>query len=97
MGCGFATWNFSQRMALSRVCKQVISSGRMLPSITAGVRLKHTLPNLPYDYGALEPVISADIMRLHHEKHHATYVNNLNNAEEQLKKCVDSGKPSTKW
>ncbi|XP_022241157.1 superoxide dismutase [Mn], mitochondrial-like isoform X2 [Limulus polyphemus] len=45
---------------------------------------KHTLPDLPYDYNALEPVISAEIMRLHHQKHHATYVNNLNIAEDKL-------------
>lgn len=47
-------------------------------------RNKHTLPDLPYDYNALEPVISAEIMQLHHSKHHATYVNNLNVAEEKL-------------
>lgn len=45
---------------------------------------KHTLPDLPYDYNALEPVISAEIMQLHHSKHHAAYVNNLNIAEEKL-------------
>ncbi|XP_076307855.1 superoxide dismutase [Mn], mitochondrial-like [Tachypleus tridentatus] len=45
---------------------------------------KHTLPDLPYDYNALEPVISAEIMQLHHRKHHATYVNNFNAAEEKL-------------
>ncbi|CAF1558639.1 unnamed protein product [Rotaria magnacalcarata] len=44
---------------------------------------KHTLPDLPYDYNALEPVISGDIMKLHHQKHHAAYVNNLNVAEEK--------------
>ena len=33
-------------------------------------RSKHTLPDLPYDYSALEPVISAEIMQLHHSKHH---------------------------
>lgn len=38
----------------------------------------HTLPDLPYDYGDLEPVISAEIMTLHHSKHHNAYVNNLN-------------------
>ena len=48
------------------------------------MRSKHTLPDLPYDYNALEPVISADIMKLHHQKHHAAYVNNLNVAEEKL-------------
>ena len=54
-------------------------------------RLKHTLPPLPYGYNALEPAISAEIMQLHHQKHHATYVNNLNAAEEQLKDCSERG------
>lgn len=38
------------------------------------------LPALPYAYDALEPVIDADTMRFHHDKHHATYVANLNKA-----------------
>jgi superoxide dismutase, Fe-Mn family len=41
-----------------------------------------TLPPLPYDYKALEPHIDEPTMRLHHDKHHATYVNNLNAALE---------------
>ncbi|KAJ5961312.1 manganese superoxide dismutase [Penicillium vulpinum] len=40
----------------------------------------HTLPPLPYAYDALEPVISKQIMELHHQKHHQTYINNLNAA-----------------
>ncbi|KAL3174926.1 hypothetical protein MRX96_010951 [Rhipicephalus microplus] len=61
----------------------------------AGGRSKHTLPDLPYDYKALEPIISADIMHVHHDKHHAAYVNNLNAAEEKMsealaKKCTQS-------
>ncbi|KRX27499.1 Superoxide dismutase [Mn], mitochondrial [Trichinella nelsoni] len=52
------------------------------------LRKKHTLPDLPYDFGALEPYISAEIMRLHHQKHHATYVNNLNIAEEKHKEAL---------
>ena len=42
-----------------------------------------TLPELPYEYEALGPIISADIMRLHHGKHHQTYVDRLNDAIEQ--------------
>lgn len=44
------------------------------------VRTKATLPDLPYDYGALEPAISGKIMELHHDKHHNTYVNSYNDA-----------------
>uniref|UniRef100_A0A0E0DPY0 Superoxide dismutase n=1 Tax=Oryza meridionalis TaxID=40149 RepID=A0A0E0DPY0_9ORYZ len=49
------------------------------------------LPDLPYDYGALEPAISGEIMRLHHQKHHATYVANYNKALEQLDAAVAKG------
>ncbi|MGH2497312.1 MAG: superoxide dismutase [Ktedonobacteraceae bacterium] len=38
------------------------------------------VPSLPYDYNALEPYIDTQTMQLHHDKHHAAYVNNLNNA-----------------
>ena len=41
------------------------------------------LPTLPYELNALEPVINAEIMNLHYNKHHQTYVNNLNKALEQ--------------
>ena len=40
------------------------------------------LRSLPYDFGALEPYIDARIMELHHDKHQAAYVNNLNKALE---------------
>ena len=42
------------------------------------------LPDLPYDFGALEPCISGQIMQLHHQRHHATYVKQLNLSLEQL-------------
>ena len=40
------------------------------------------LPDLPYSFDALEPVIDAKTMEVHHDKHHATYVNNLSEAVE---------------
>ena len=44
----------------------------------------YTLPELPYDYSALEPHISARIMELHHTKHHKAYVDGANNALAQM-------------
>ena len=41
--------------------------------------MKHELPELPYAKNALEPHISAETLEYHHDKHHAAYVNNLNN------------------
>ncbi|MDQ6736379.1 MAG: superoxide dismutase [Gemmatimonadota bacterium] len=43
-----------------------------------------TLPPLPYDFAALEPSIDAKTMEIHHDKHHAAYVNNLNAALEKV-------------
>lgn len=40
----------------------------------------YTLPDLPYDFGALAPHIDEETMRLHHDKHHAAYVKNVNDA-----------------
>jgi superoxide dismutase, Fe-Mn family len=40
----------------------------------------YTLPDLPYDYNALEPHIDEQTMRIHHTKHHQAYVNNANDA-----------------
>jgi len=48
---------------------------------------KFTLSPLPYAYEALEPVISKQIMELHHDKHHAAYVNGANAALEKLEKA----------
>jgi Fe-Mn family superoxide dismutase len=44
--------------------------------------MSHKLPDLPYDFSALEPYIDARTMEIHHQKHHAAYVNNLNGALE---------------
>jgi Fe-Mn family superoxide dismutase len=45
--------------------------------------MAHELPPLPYDAAALEPHIDAQTMQIHHGKHHAAYVNNLNAALEK--------------
>ncbi|MGV8978727.1 MAG: superoxide dismutase [Cellulomonas sp.] len=51
----------------------------------------YTLPDLPYDYAALEPHISGRIMQLHHDKHHAAYVAGANTALTKLAEARDSG------
>lgn len=60
-----------------------------LSKISAGVLRKFgssqplakvTLPELKYNYSALEPVLSAKLLELHHKKHHQAYVTNLNAA-----------------
>ena len=51
----------------------------------------YTLPDLPYDPGALEPHISGRIMELHHGKHHATYVKGANTALEKLQELRAGG------
>jgi superoxide dismutase, Fe-Mn family len=50
----------------------------------------YELPDLPYDYGALQPHISGEIMELHHSKHHATYVKGVNTALEKLADARDN-------
>jgi len=51
----------------------------------------YTLPELAYDYAALEPSISASIMELHHSKHHQAYVTGANTALAQLTEARDKG------
>ncbi|QVQ50467.1 superoxide dismutase [Spiractinospora alimapuensis] len=51
----------------------------------------YTLPELPYDYAALEPHISGKIMELHHDKHHAAYVAGANSALDALAEARDKG------
>jgi Fe-Mn family superoxide dismutase len=52
---------------------------------------KHRLPDLPYGYDALEPIIDEQTLRIHHDKHHAGYVTGLNKAEVKLQEARGSG------
>jgi len=63
-----------------------IAAPRALATVAAGGSFR--LPDLPYDFGALEPFLSGEIMRLHHGKHHAAYVANLNAALEKYDKAA---------
>src|SRR3954451_11755678 len=65
----------------------VLSSPKGAPLMGAEI---YVLPDLPYDYGALEPHISGEIMELHHDKHHAAYVKGANTALEKLANARDS-------
>ena len=51
----------------------------------------YTLPELAYDYGALEPHLSARILELHHDKHHKAYVDGANKVLERLQEVRASG------
>ena len=52
---------------------------------------KHELPKLPYAYDALEPHISEETLRFHHDKHHKAYVDGLNDAERAIAAARKSG------
>src|ERR1700760_2040259 len=52
---------------------------------------EYTLPDLDWDYGALEPHISGQINEIHHTKHHATYVKGLNDAVAKLDEARANG------
>lgn len=51
--------------------------------------MTYALPDLPYDYAALEPAITGEILELHHAKHHAAYVKGANDTLEKLDEARD--------
>ena len=53
--------------------------------------MAHTLPNLNYDYNALEPHYDEKTLKIHHDIHHKAYVDGLNKAEQKLQEARESG------
>lgn len=83
---------------LSAMALRFLSRKNLKPTISGAFGSGHfrglqtvSLPGLPYDYGALEPVINAEIMQLHHQKHHQAYITNYNKALEQLHDAINKG------
>ncbi|KAG8414312.1 Superoxide dismutase [Mn], mitochondrial, variant 2 [Metarhizium acridum] len=88
----WSNWEPTMSSALLRTTPVVRAGLRaakpMAMASTSFVRGKATLPDLPYDYAALEPYVSGQIMELHHSKHHQTYVNSFNAATEALAEAL---------
>src|SRR5688572_16219598 len=60
--------------------RNAMSSVKQQSAPVAGPDNRHVLPQLPYEFGALEPHIDAQTMQIHHGKHHQAYITNLNTA-----------------
>lgn len=79
-------------MAL-RQSASLLRAGRLAHASSQASRsiMTVSLPDLPYDYGELEPVLIGEIMKLHHAKHHQAYVTNFNKAQEQYAEAEHKG------
>ncbi|MGW6384058.1 superoxide dismutase [Peribacillus butanolivorans] len=76
---------------IEEIARDLSTQQRQTQSQSQSVPIgKHTLPPLPYAYNALEPTISEEIMYLHHDKHHQTYVDGLNKAELMMKNARET-------
>lgn len=64
--------------------------GSPIAKVSQDGRTEWLLPPLPYDVNALEPVLDAQTLQLHHDKHHAGYVKELQKAEQKLREAWES-------
>lgn len=87
--------SFLRNVAVGSVAAGTLLNSKMLEAspisyAPAPAGEGQTLPDLPYDYDALEPFVDVETMKLHHGKHHQGYVNGMNKAEAELKRCRES-------
>ncbi|OGX68177.1 MAG: superoxide dismutase [Paenibacillus sp. RIFOXYA1_FULL_44_5] len=85
---GYSAPNLEQRSELTGTQEGLWSPAADGGAVPIG---GHTLPPLPYAYDSLEPYIDEATMRLHHDKHHLSYVKGLNKAELMLAELRNSG------
>ena len=69
----------TRRTAIKVIATAALAGPQIFAQVTAPAEVFKLAP-LPFDYDALEPHIDAETMKLHHDKHHATYVAKLNEA-----------------
>jgi hypothetical protein len=82
----------ARRIVASAPAPKVVTATTAFFTTGAGAQTQsYKLPSLPYDYKDLEPVISAEIMELHHSKHHNAYVTNLNAALDKYSSAQNRG------
>ncbi len=82
-GTTFAVFGTNSALALKRSAiesRPLVTQAQTSQEVPA---MKYELPPLPYPFNALEPTIDAMTMEIHHDRHHAAYVNNLNVALEK--------------
>jgi len=82
----------SVNLSSSKLPSEVAKSSTALFSALSGTKFE--LPELAYDYNALEPSISAETMEIHHSKHHQTYITNLNSTMEKIDSAMIAGNVS---
>ena len=73
------------------VATQLLGVGAASAQGEGKPRMPHVLPDLPYAYSALEPYLTEQVLKLHHDMHHAAYVKGLNAAEGKVAQMLESG------